>query len=82
MGLCDGMWILYVIMYDNFYFNRKYKYICDVCVEKCFKKNGVIMINLKKNEKLKSLMIILSLLIDIFVNWLFILVGYFSKIFV
>lgn len=30
----------------------------------------------KKNEKLKSLMIILSLLIDIFVNWLFILVGY------
>lgn len=36
----------------------------------------------KKNEKLKSLMIILSLLIDIFVNWLFILVGYFSKIFV
>lgn len=36
----------------------------------------------KKIEKLKSLMIILSLLIDIFVNWLFILVGYFSKIFV
>lgn len=30
----------------------------------------------KKIEKLKSPMIILSLLIDIFVNWLFTLVGY------
>lgn len=33
----------------------------------------------KKIEKLKSPMIILSLLIDIFVNWLFTLVGYLSK---
>lgn len=43
------------------------------------KKNGVITTNSKKNEKLKSPMIILSLLIDIFVNWLFTLVGYLSK---
>lgn len=66
-------------MYDNPHPNRKYKHICDVCVEKCSKKNGVITTNSKKNEKLKSPMIILSLLIDIFVNWLFTLVGYLSK---
>lgn len=67
-------------MYDNPLPNRKYKHICDVCVEKCSQKNGVITRNSKKkNEKLKSPMIILSLLIDIFVNWLFTLVGYLSK---
>lgn len=66
-------------MYDNPLPNRKYKHVCDVCVEKCSKKNGVITTNSKKNEKFKSPMIILSLLIDIFVNWLFTLVGYLSK---
>lgn len=67
-------------MYDNPLPNRKYEHICDVCVEKCSQKKRSHNEKFeKKNEKLKSPMIILSLLIDIFVNWLFTLVGYLSK---
>lgn len=41
-------------MYDNPLPNRKYKHICDVCVEKCSQKNGVITRNSKKKWKIKE----------------------------